>query len=523
MQTSRAFVVAGSLLALAGCPSRARVSGATIRAAETYAQASGWEPPAAERTDYQAVSRASGEARLTPDPALASAAAELARRVARDPQGRTPSVRVIQAVTWLAGVTDPLPVVLTVKGAASQVDAEVERGMREVLQSERVTHVGVGRAPADGGEVVVVAATRRRVRLDPVARRVATGARVSLHGRLAEGLRDPAMVVTRPDGHTEETPLGDGPEFLGQFPAGERGVWQVEVSADSDAGSTVVANFPVYVDTDPPETPEETAAVEAEEPSAVEAALLRSINESRARAHLPPLELMAPLVEVARAHSRDMADHHYVAHNSREGATPGQRLRDAGLVSGLSLENVARGYGAREIHDGLMVSPGHRANILNPRVTHVGVGVAREPGAMGALLVTQDFIEVARDVDPRAAAAELLATINRGREARGAPALQVRPQLQAAAERAARALFESPQRSQDDALAQATSALRGESLMFRRIQLVAAFGPRYQDAANMQPLFERESAAVGIGVAQGDRPGAPPRSVFVVYVLGVPR
>jgi hypothetical protein len=39
----------------------------------------------------------------------------------------------------------------------------------------------------------------------------------------------------------------------------------------------------------------------------------------------------------------------------------------------------------------------------------------------------------------------------------------------------------------------------------------------------MQPLFDRDVAAVGIGVAQGDRPGAPPRSVFVVYVLAVPR
>ena len=277
------------------------------------------------------------------------------------------------------------------------------------------------------------------------------------------------------------------------------------------------------VDPEAPDTPEETATVEAEEPTAVEASLLRAINESRQRARLAPLELMAPLVDVARAHSRDMADNHYVAHNSREGATPGQRLRDAGLLSGLSLENVARGYGAREIHDGLMVSPGHRANVLNPRVTHVGIGAVREAGPSGALLVTQDFIEVARAVDTQAAAAELLTVINRGRTARGVATLQLRGPLQAAAARAAQAYFETPLRSQEEALGEASAALRGESLMFRRIQLVAAFGPRYQDAVTMQPLFERESTAVGIGVAQGDRPGAPPQSVFVVYVLAVPR
>ena len=163
-----AVVVLSACVALGGCPSR---GGGGIQSAQTYVQSSGWTPPAAESTGYQAVARASTTTALTPDGALASVAAELARRVARDPLARTPSVRVIQAVAWLAGVTDPLPVVLTVKGAPSQVDAEVERGVREILQSEPVTHVGIGRAHVDGADVVVVAATRRRVQLDAVPRR----------------------------------------------------------------------------------------------------------------------------------------------------------------------------------------------------------------------------------------------------------------------------------------------------------------------------------------------------------------
>ena len=143
-------MVVGALVALAGCPSRGG-DGTSIRPAQTYAQSSGWEPPAAERDGYHALTRATGASPLAPDAALAAVATELARRVARDPQARTPSVRVIQAVSWLAGVTDPLPVVLTVKGSHANVDAEVERGMREVMQTERLTHVGVGRAPVSGG------------------------------------------------------------------------------------------------------------------------------------------------------------------------------------------------------------------------------------------------------------------------------------------------------------------------------------------------------------------------------------
>ena len=511
-----------ALVALSGCPSSSRTA---LRPAQTYAQSPRWTPPPTQVVDYERVARAATDNTATPVPdgALAAVAEDLARRVARDPMARTPSVRVIQAVSWLAGITDPLPVVLTVKGGAAAVDAEVERGARELFQSERVTHVGIGRAPVGNDVVVVLAATRRRVRLEAVPRAVSVGARVTLRGTLTDALRSPAMVVTLPDGRTEESPLGDGTDFLGQFRVTARGTYQFELTAEGDAGSTVVANFPVYVDTDPPATPEETSAPEAEDPAAVEASLFASINDARHRANLPPLERMDPLVDVARTHARDMAEHRYVAHNSLSGATPGQRLRDAGLLSGLSLENVARGYSAREIHDGLMVSPGHRANILDRRVTHVGIGVAREPGASGALLVTQDFIEVARPIDTAAAARDLVTAVNRNRAARGLPELTERPQLQAAAERAARRFFADANATQDAALTEATNALRNEALLFRRIAVAAALGTNVNDAATMQPLFERDTTAVGVGVAQGDRPGAPPRSVFVVYVLAVPR
>jgi uncharacterized protein YkwD len=120
-------------------------------------------------------------------------------------------------------------------------------------------------------------------------------------------------------------------------------------------------------------------------------------------------------------------------------------------------------------------------------------------------------------------AIELVATINRNRVARGLPPLTARPQLTAAAERAARGYFEDAQRTQEQSLAEATGALRNEGLLFRRISAAAAFGTNAEEAAAMQPLFDREVTAIGVGVAQGDRPGAPPRSVFVVYVLAVPR
>lgn len=46
----------------------------------------------------------------------------------------------------------------------------------------------------------------------------------------------------------------------------------------------------------------------------------------------------------------------------------------------------------KTIHDRLAASPEHRANMLDPRFTHLGVGVARSPD--GRVWVVQVFAAV---------------------------------------------------------------------------------------------------------------------------------
>jgi len=46
---------------------------------------------------------------------------------------------------------------------------------------------------------------------------------------------------------------------------------------------------------------------------------------------------------------------------------------------------------------------------------------------------------------------------------------------------------------------------------------------RPTDAGGLDPLRDPAIGSIGIGVAQGARPDAPPNAVFVVYVLGYPR
>ena len=152
----------------------------------------------------------------------------------------------------------------------------------------------------------------------------------------------------------------------------------------------------------------------------------------------------------------------------------------------------------------------------------MGIGVVADP-AGGGLLVTQDFVTVASTIDTGAAARSLLRAVNIARQGRGLVALEERATLSDAARAAAEAYFHEPLHTQEEALRDVTGRLQREGLLFRRLSVAAAFGPRIDGAERLEPLLDESSRAVGVGVAQGNRPDAPPNSVFVVYVLAVPR
>jgi hypothetical protein len=64
------------------------------------------------------------------------------------------------------------------------------------------------------------------------------------------------------------------------------------------------------------------------------------------------------------------------------------RLADAGARFTVIAENIAIGPNARTIHAGWMGSPGHRKNILDPRLTSVGIAAVR---GTGGLFAVEDF------------------------------------------------------------------------------------------------------------------------------------
>jgi hypothetical protein len=98
--------------------------------------------------------------------------------------------------------------------------------------------------------------------------------------------------------------------------------------------------------------------------------LLTMVNVERAAAGVPPLALRDDLTDIAGGWSASMADAGVLAHNDAYfSAEVRQRIGP-----GARAENVAYAGDVASVHRVLMTSPPHRANLLDPRMTVVGIG-----------------------------------------------------------------------------------------------------------------------------------------------------
>lgn len=98
-------------------------------------------------------------------------------------------------------------------------------------------------------------------------------------------------------------------------------------------------------------------------------------NIERAKAGLAPLQADAELSRVAREKSSDMARLGYFDHNSPSYGSPFDMMRAYGISYRTAGENIAKGQSTpAEVVRAWMNSEGHRANIMNPNFTHIGVG-----------------------------------------------------------------------------------------------------------------------------------------------------
>jgi uncharacterized protein YkwD len=109
----------------------------------------------------------------------------------------------------------------------------------------------------------------------------------------------------------------------------------------------------------------------------VPAEIIALTNQERAQNGVGQLTDNAELDAAAQAKAEDMATKGYFSHISPDGETPWQWITNAGYQYQYAGENLAvRFINSSDVVNAWMASPSHRANIVKPVYTDIGVGAA---------------------------------------------------------------------------------------------------------------------------------------------------
>ncbi len=128
-----------------------------------------------------------------------------------------------------------------------------------------------------------------------------------------------------------------------------------------------------------------------------ERVIFEATNAERAKAGLKPLKWDTRISAAARLHAKDMAERGFFDHTSTKSGfeTPTLRVQkagalDAGAGENIALNNVKIDLTGAKLMDQWMNSPPHRAAILRPEYTHIGIGVVQGPE--GKIFGVQNFV-----------------------------------------------------------------------------------------------------------------------------------
>jgi Cysteine-rich secretory protein family len=107
-------------------------------------------------------------------------------------------------------------------------------------------------------------------------------------------------------------------------------------------------------------------------------ALVDGTNQNRLQNNLPALQTNPLLQAAAQDKANDMVANDYFAHTSPSGVTPWYWFEKVGYSFSYAGENLAVNFSdSDDVTNAWMNSPEHRANILNPDYTDIGMATAQ--------------------------------------------------------------------------------------------------------------------------------------------------
>ncbi len=257
---------------------------------------------------------------------------------------------------------------------------------------------------------------------------------------------------------------------------------------------------------------------------AVELDLRKALLEFRTQQGLDTLDQHEKLNEVARSHSEVMLQRQSLFHEGSDGTTPGKRVELAGFESGLVLENVSRGRDVLELTRQTLSAAGQRANLLNPDVTHLGLGVATRTDDYGTMIyATQVYVRLTPPIELSSAPKDLLRLINSGRRARGAVPLEEDGNLVNAATTALETFFKDDSLNQEATVGLGVGKLRDFAIAYEKLSGVMIVATTLREAARLEPTFNPVMKYAGIATIRGNRRDVAPNETAILILLASPR
>ena len=241
------------------------------------------------------------------------------------------------------------------------------------------------------------------------------------------------------------------------------------------------------------------------------------MNRDRALAGLAALQWDEQVAVVSRGHSTEMRATKVVAHISPTTGSAADRVRAAKIKTALVLENVARAYGLGEAHQGLMNSPGHRANLMSSTATHVGIGVVfgEEVSGRREIFITQVFTRVPPKLDAKKAAGIVRDKIQ------SAQKVTANPKLDAVAQDWAAQLAAG--KTRDETYPIMRRRVDGMGATYLRVSSVITAASDVESIEGASLLGDVRVDEIGVGVAQGPHPQIGDGAIWIVVLLAQKR
>ena len=475
---------------------------------------------------YRALSIRAAEGRGTYDSALSRAAFETAVQGALH-RGVTPEA-VTTFILHSAGAPDSSSARFSLR-TNDDDDSVVERAIDEALASPPNgvgdLYFGVGEADTPGdphARHIVVLMVRRAFTLDRTARRADLDTVWIATGELPAGFSNAHAKVLYPDSRLETATLGvDGGRFEIRVMTGTL-AGQLSVGIDGIGAEGPGKLMQVTVEVGQPLPRELRLTIAEPDPefasiAEAEAHAAALLGADRKAAGAPVLEIDTELAAIARAHSEDMVSGRFFAHQSPTTGLAGDRIHDAGYRSSGFAENLAKNDSVAEAETSLLLSVGHRANLLSHDFTHVGVGVARSiERGQTQWYVTQLFARKTVEIDSAELAADLYERVEDARRQKGHPPLVIDADLEEVAAGAAR------QTAAGDTEDIASKTGRRASDATRRSVSVSVQAINGADQFQLPKTIDEPSIeTIGIGVAQSQTD--PGGRIGIVLITGQPR